>query len=179
MEMELQLLDAASWAALKRKASPYVDKVERFGYHQQLFETLHEAKGYSWLREMGHAKIEFLSERRVPTPDLIGLGPAPVTLVEVKTINESRGQRQYFETPAKIRDLVEVQTTVPEALKREILRTVTTARAQLRAFTERPDAGRAVYLVIRPDFDFQADEELLEFIRSLNSTDVRVALEIL
>jgi len=99
--------------------------------------------------------------------------------MEVKTVNESLGQKKYFETPREIRDFVPVEHTIQEGFKGELLRAIDSARRQLLACSAPATERRIIYLVVRPDFNFQADNELLEFVRSQNREDFGIVLHLL
>jgi hypothetical protein len=179
IERELQELNSPAWIALREKAKPYVHKIDAYGYHKQLFEALHEAKGYVWLKQRGYEGIEFLKENKQQTPDLSAWSSRRQALMEVKTVNESDGQKKYFESPREIRDAVESDRTIPGAFKVEILRTIDAARQQLIGYPAPSVERRFIYLVVRPDFNFHLDEELLAFVREQNSDDVNTMLHML
>lgn len=180
IERELEELDDGAWDALKAKAKHYVHKTDEYGYHKQLFECLNEAKGYLYLKREGYKEIKFLEARLGQgTPDLSGWRLGRLAAVEVKTVNESVGQKKYFETPRETREMVEAEYTVPEGLKAEILRAIESARSQLVGYDAIEIGRRIIYLVFRPDFNFHGDDELLAFIRSQGGSGCEIFLHIL
>jgi hypothetical protein len=180
IESELAELDDAAWDALRTKARHYVHKTDEYGYHKQLFESLNEAKGYLYLKGQGCKEIVFLeASQSQGTPDLSARCQGGDVFVEVKTVNESVGQKKYFETPRETRDMVPAEYIVPDRLKTEIRRTIESARIQLLGYGATESGGRVVYLVFRPDFNFHGDDELLAFIRSQEGGGCEIFLHVL
>jgi len=174
-------LDSAAWSALTEKAKGVVHKIDAHGYHKQLFELLNEAKGYVWLKRKGYEAIEFLRESKhgQQTPDFSAWSSGRQILMEVKTVNESVSQKKYFESPRETREAVESEYTVSDSFKAEILRAIDTARGQLLGYAAPLVERRLIYLVVRPDFNFHGDEELLSLVRAQSQGGVQVILHIL
>src|SRR5262245_2362158 len=91
LEKELQGLDVASWAFVKKEVSPYLStKDEKHGRGwEQLFNIINQARAYNFLKTLGCSRVHFIPPSRdkgVETPDLQGSLDDMLVLCEVKTI---------------------------------------------------------------------------------------------
>ena len=91
--------------------------------------------------------------------------------MEVKTIRESRWQKEYLEIPAAERDAVRRERELSEGLKLKIRDARAKATAQL---SRELIAKRIVYLVVRLDFTLDGRVAVLDFVQAQRSPDVEV-----
>lgn len=80
--------------------------------------------------------------------------------MEVKTVNESTKQKNYFEIPGEQRIALDSENRVSDTLKKKLTETIARARRQLSAVQDSTVMRRIIYIVIRPDFNVHAEEEL-------------------
>lgn len=166
IEEDLQQLDSLAWTAFKSKASRYVHLLDAWGYSRQLFDCLHEVKGYLSLKHDGYEIIEFIPEKKDTfTPDLRARLGRSVAVMEVKSVNESDAQKDYLAAPIEEHEFVEIDLHLPEAFMRKLHSTLDHACVQLLAITD-PSARRIVYFAIRADFNFDAHAEIADFLRA-------------
>lgn len=113
VERALGVLHAEAWRDLKERALPLLTvRDEKRGW-RDLFDTLHEAKGYAFLRSVGCTDVSFIKRQDKKTPDLSALFGSRCVLCEVKTINISQeeadrrdrvhhGEIRAFDVPAHV-----------------------------------------------------------------------------
>src|SRR6266700_3456375 len=134
LEAELQGIDAASWLVFRPKAAQCVHLMERQGYSRALFDCFNEVKGYRYLVSQGYEQVRFLPEQtKVKTPDLRALAVSSTILMEVKTVNESDKQKNYFEIPGDRRIALDVEYHLSNSIKAKLASTIEVARTQLLA----------------------------------------------
>lgn len=93
LERTLGVLDAEAWRDLKERASQYLMVRDHGGRGwQALFDTLNEAKGYTYLRRCGYTSIAFIKRANKKTPDLRAVYDGTTVFCEVKTINVSQDE---------------------------------------------------------------------------------------
>jgi len=174
IEEDLQQLDSLAWTAFKSKARRYVHLQDPWGYHSQLFDCLHEVKGYLYLKDNGYEEIEFIPEQKDRfTPDLRARVGKSVAVMEVKTVNESDEQKDYLAAPIQEHEFVDMDLHLRGAFEGKLLSTLEHACAQLLAITD-SSARPIVYFAIRPDFNFDAHPEIADFLRAHSSPGVEI-----
>jgi hypothetical protein len=98
--------------------------------------------------------------------------------MEVKTVNESDEQRDYFEIPLDERECFDVLDHLPEPFKKKLRSTLVHACAQVRA-TSDPSTRRLVYFVIRPDISVDANAEIPNYLRAESPPGIEIVVELL
>ncbi|HYK35478.1 hypothetical protein [Alloacidobacterium sp.] len=139
---------------LKGKALPRLiarDKRGR-GWHQ-LFDALHEARAYNYLKSSGCTNLRFIPESSKKTPDLEGSLALDRVLCEVKTINISDEEMAFRTGPPKARSF---PLTLTAGFLKKIHATIETAKQQLLTFDDGYAAVHFVYLNVSFD-DFLAE----------------------
>jgi hypothetical protein len=175
LEGDLQALDPASWAVLQVKAARLVHLMDRWGYSRPLFDRFNEIKGYRYLLQQGYKEVQFVPEQQNrQTPDLRARSGESAAVMEVKTVNESTKQKNYFEIPGEQRIALDSENRVSDALKDKLIETIAKARRQLFAVQDRSVMCRIIYLVIRPDFNVHADNELARFLEGQTTPGVEI-----
>jgi len=176
IEAELQEIDAVSWAVFKAKAAGRVHLLDEWGYSRALFDCIYEVKGYRYLLGQGYEEVRFLAEeQKAKTPDLRARAGSSIVLMEVKTVNESDRQKNYFEIPGEERIALDHETHLSQAFKDKLVSTIETARTQLLTMQDPSVIQRIIYLVIRQDFHVEADEELAAFLQGQTLPGVATA----
>jgi hypothetical protein len=116
LEDDLQTLDPASWAVFQIKAARLVHLIER-GYSRPLFDCFNEIKGYRYLVKNGYKDVQFVPEQQNrQTPDLRARSSDCAAVIEVKTVNESTKQKDYFQIPGEQRIALDSENQVSDAL---------------------------------------------------------------
>ncbi|MBI3635488.1 MAG: hypothetical protein HY216_04615 [Candidatus Rokubacteria bacterium] len=175
IEEDLQILDTASWAVFCVKAARLVHLMDEWGYSRALFDCFNEIKGYRYLMQAGYQDVRFVLERQeTQTPDLRARSEKSTAVMEVKTINESTKQKNYFEIPGEDRIALDSENRVSDALRNKLIETIGKARSQLFATQDSSVTRRIVYVVIRPDFNVHAGKDLATFLEGLSTPDVEV-----
>ena len=132
-----------------------------------------QCKGY--LISQGYEQVRFLPEQtKVKTPDLRAHAALSTIVMEVKTVNESNKQKHYFEIPGEQRIALETEYHLSRALKAKLNSAIQVARTQLLAVQDPTVIRRIVYLVIRPDFQIEAHEELEIFLQTQSTSELEV-----
>ena len=108
-------------------------------------------KGYLYLK-LRYDKIHFIPEGTSPTPDLYAVSKTSSALMEVKTINESDKELDYFDIPLKERDALRAEHAVSSKLRAKVSSAIREAEKQLLGYTAHNVNERIIYLVIRLDF---------------------------
>lgn len=108
------------------------------------------------------------------TPDLRARSGALTVLMEVKTVNESTKQKNYFDIPGGQRIALDSEARISDALTNKLTETIAKARRQLFAMQDSSVMRRIIFIVIRPDFNVHADEELATFAEGQRTPDVEV-----
>jgi len=187
LERELSSLDEASWVQFCQKVLRYVAVSNELRGFQQLFDMFNEVKGYVFLDSQGYKNIEFIEEdNSKQTPDLIAKDFGNVTLMEVKTINNSDEEIKHIQRNSggqgmRARDVLNY---LPEPLLRKIKSTVDKASKQLLAYSPENIAinRRIVYLCIKPDVSIFLENTnlnaLQDFCQSLSDERIEVTSEI-
>jgi len=165
-EKDLQGLDADSWEALKREASPYLMHKDRNGRGwQQLFDILNQAHAYNYLKTIGCSNVCLFpraTQGSTRTPDLEGFLDASRVLCEVKTINISQKEvRARKEGTAK-----NITNKLDDGLLRKLHSDITGARDQLHAYAATGGARYYVYIVLC--FDDWLGEYKEEYFRQID-----------
>lgn len=180
IEDDLQILDPESWSIFRVKAARFVHRPDKWGYSRSLFDRLNETKGYRYLVSKGYKDVRFVPEqKKVRTPDLRARSGASVVLMEVKTVNESDSQKDYFEIPSEQRMAVDVEYRISPAMKNKLLSTISVARSQLLPNQNQDAARRIIYLVIRPNFYVHADEDLTAFLELQATPEIEIVHHLL
>lgn len=168
LERQLSMLDDEAWNDLKSRAVAVAhEHVSGRGW-QPLFDTLNEAKGYVYLRNVGCTSIRFISRSDRKTPDLrASQGDTPV-LCEVKTINVSQDEADMR---AKIRQgaivVRSVSTRLRAAMLGKLSATLRAAIRQLDCEDPRGEASRIVFTVL--NFDDWVGDYQTEYIGQKNN----------
>lgn len=179
-EAALKKLDPTAWEQFKSKAIRYVHKTDKWGYHNQFFECFHEVYGYIHLKQDGYEDIQFIEEQpNKLTPDLRGSRDASVVIMEVKTVNESEWQKDYFLKPGEERNAVRARYDISDEFKKKLRDSIDRARHQLVSYQQEAVHRRIVYLVIRPDFNFHAEQQLETFFRGQSDAQVEIVIRLL
>lgn len=175
LERDLQVLDSKSWSIFLVKAAQRVHQMDKWGYSRALFDCFNETKGYRFLVENGYEEVRVIPEQQsTQTPDLRArLGPSTV-LMEVKTVNESDNQKDYFEIPGEQRPALKAADRLSPSLQNKLASTVGVARTQLLAVKETTVTRRIIYLIIRPDLHFEADDEFRLFLRAQSTPEIEI-----
>ena len=175
IEEDLQVLDPASWAVFHVKAAQLVHLIDKWGYSRALFDCFNEIKGYRYLVEAGCQYVRFVPEQQeTQTPDFRARSEESTVLMEVKTVNESTKQKNYFEMPGEERIALDSENRASDALKNKLTETIGKARRQLFATQDSSVTRRIVYVVIRPDFNVHAEKDLATFLEGLSTPGVEV-----
>ena len=78
--------------------------MDKWGYSRAFFDCFNEIKGYRYLAQAGYQDVRFVPQQQeTQTPDLRARSEESTVLMEVKTINESTKQKNYFEIPGEKR----------------------------------------------------------------------------
>jgi hypothetical protein len=180
IENDVQLLDSVSWDVFRTKAAKLAHLLDPWGYSRALFDCFNEVKGYQYLLQIGCEDVRFVpEERHAKTPDLRARIGQWTVLMEVKTVNESIGQKNYFDIPGDHRMALESETQLSDALKKKLNEAIERARQQLLALRDASVSRRIVYIVARPDFHVHADDELAEFLRLQSTPEIETVLHLL
>jgi hypothetical protein len=94
--------------------------------------------------------------------------------VSTEAVNESTNQKNYFEIPGEQRIALDSENRVSGALKKKLTETIARARRQLFAVQDSSVMRRIIYIVIRPDFNVHAEEELATFLEGHSTPEVEV-----
>jgi len=175
IEKDLQLLDATSRAVFRIKAAPLVHLVDEWGYYRALFDCFNEIKGYRYLAQEGYQEVRFVpAQQDTQTPDLRARSGTLTVVMEVKTVNESTNQKNYFEIPGAPRIALLSEYRVSDALKKKLTEKIAMARRQLLAAQDSSVMRRIIYIVIRPDFHVHAEENLATFLEGQSEPGIEV-----
>jgi hypothetical protein len=162
LEQDLQQLDANAWQELKCRAIKYVGIRDEHRGYEQLFNTLSESKGYSYLKSEGCTEVRFIPEENTPTPDLYGCCGSSGILMEVKSINKSDDDLDWTEgnlkeylnwkegNPQRLR-VREYRKGLGDSLKGKIMGKINEAKVQLVSYACNGVQRKIVYLVIDLD----------------------------
>ena len=176
-------MDGESWTTLRDKALYYVERRHELRAWEQLFDCLHEASGYYWLKGLGCNQIEFLpTTPGTPQPDLRARFQDSVCLLEVKCINRSdeslRNLTILGRDPVVFRD---ASYDLPPEFYKKLNSTLDVARTQLNARPESATARKIALLVLGFDpprpFAHHHVCEVTSFLSQNGPTDFAVALE--
>ena len=179
-EASVQELHPTAWEQFKSKARRYVHKTDKWEYHKQLFECFHEGYGYIHLKQDGYVEIQFIEEQpKIPTPDLRGSRDASVVLMEVKTVNESDEQKNYFQIPAADRNAKPAQYDISDAFRKKLCGSIENARHQLISYQQETVHRRIIYLVIRPDFNVHVEQKIEAFCMEQSDAEVEIIMYLL
>ncbi len=174
-EEDLQGLDADSWEVFRIKATRLVHMMDEWGYSRALFDCFYEIRGYRYLVQQGYEEVRFVPEQQVTkTPDLRARLGTSFVLMEVKTVNESTKQKDYFEIPGEEKIALLSEMRVSDALKKKLTETIARARSQLLTVQDSPVLRRIVYIVIRLDFHVHAEDDLATFLEGQSTPEVEV-----
>lgn len=187
-EQALQRLTQRDWEFVKEKLTSRTLKDNVRGW-SQFYETLTEARGYSYLLDEGYRNVHFLEERQgIRTPDIEAESQEgnPV-LLESKCIGFSDDERKYIlENTRKLdtnEDLEtrEVTEGMPEPLKNKMISTVDSAKQQLLGYLPTVQSvRRIVYLNIQLDIPMLLDmknfAEVVNFVRKLIRSESEVEI---
>jgi hypothetical protein len=185
LERELSLLDVVAWNQFRQKVSRYISIVDNRRGYQQLFDCFNEVKGYVFLNSQGYRGIEFITENNsARTPDLICKDGDRVTLVEVKTINNSDDEIEHIKNNSTGQGMIarDVLHILPTPLMNKIRSTIDRASEQLLSYkVEVKINRRIIYLCIKPDvillLDNQNIDTLKDFCQSLQSENIEIVSE--
>lgn len=175
LEEDLQVLDAASRAVFRVKAAPLVHLVDEWGYYRALFDCFNEIKGYRYLVQEGYQDVRFVpAQQDTQTPDLRARSGTSAVVMEVKTVNESTKQKNYFEIPGEQRIALLSEYRVSDALKKKLTEKIAGAQRQLLAVQDSSVTRRIIYIVIRSDFHVHAEEDLATFLEGQSTPGIEV-----
>lgn len=135
-ERELQLLDVASWDALKSEARPYLTARDRDGRGwSQLVDILNQARAHNHLVSRGCSDVAFVPREENPTPDLEATLSGQKILCEVKTINisDEAVKHQVEQAAGSTRADVNV------GLLSKLTKTLDYAKKQMLAYDDRAE----------------------------------------
>ncbi len=149
-EQELKGLDPGDWEVLKNKAASYLQRKDKNGRGwQQLFDALTEAIAYNYLKKsLGCAKVNFIPESNVRTPDLEGTLDQGKVLCEVKTINISDAQIRARQEPPVA---PQIYGQLSNEFMRKLDSDIANARNQLRSFDPDGNARHLALIFVCPD----------------------------
>ncbi len=156
LEQVLNLMDSDAWSEFKKKTKPYVTVKDRWGWHTQIFERFHEARGYAFLKQQGYSKVHFIPEKpNQRTPDLWGTGNQGVALLEAKRIRDSDKENDelVMSMEQRIMPMYEGASSLPEALKEKLNSTAQVAKEQLNNYELENVSRRILFLSIRLDLN--------------------------
>ncbi|HEM7888945.1 MULTISPECIES: hypothetical protein [Burkholderia] len=145
-EREFQLLDAASWEALKEEARPYLTRHDPGGRGwSQLINILNQARAHNHLAARGCSGVAFVPRGKKPTPDLEGTLNDRKVLCEVKSINISAEEAERRNTRA----VGSITASLDGKFLKKLTSTLCKAKSQMLAY----DNGAACIAFIIIDFD--------------------------
>jgi hypothetical protein len=181
LEKELQKLSANAWTEFKPKALKYVCVTHHRRDHNALFECFNEVKGYISLSSK-YEDIHFIPESSTKTPDLIASSKTSSALMEVKTINESDQELDYFDIPLEERDPLTAEHAVSESLRAKVSSAISEAEKQLLGDTAHTVHERIIYLVVRLDFQCATSgttHDLDSFLKGQSGNGSKIEYQIL
>ena len=156
-ERVLRELDTPGWEHLKSEAVPRLTRRDKRGRGwQQLFETLNEARAYTYLKSIGCIGVRFIPRSSSQTPDLEGTLGSVRVLCEVKTINPSDEEIAARSGPPKVSSIP--MSLTPEFLKK-LRATLMVAKQQMLAYDPQDAAIHYVYLNVSFDDFFAVRKE--------------------
>ena len=175
LEEELRQLDNVAWQEFKQKALAYVTtKDSRRGYNQ-LFECFNEVKGFFYLKTEGCQKIHFIPEANITSPDLRACYRSSTVLLEVKTINKSEVEIDWFIAAPQAKEAIQ---GLGDPLKRKIVDKISEAKRQLLDYVSEGVKRRIVYLVINLDIPHALDrrnfDDLAVYMQTQGDTQIEV-----
>ncbi len=186
LEKEFQRLSAVAWTEFKPKALKYVCVTHPRRDYNALFECFNEVKGYIRLSSK-YEDIHFIPESSTTAPDLIAFSntssalmafsKTSSALMEVKTINESDKELDYFDIPLEKRDALRVEHAVSESLKAKVSSAISKAEKQLLGYTKHTVTERIIYLVVRLDFQCATSasaQDLDSFLKGQSGKDIMI-----
>lgn len=178
LERTFAALDSAAWQDFKARVVGCVHRLDEWGYPRQLFERFHEADGYVVLKNEGCQDIKFIPEdQKKQTPDLQARDEnGGLVLMEVKTVNESDGQMQYFKRG--VPEFLPVGLEIPVGLQDKLLDTIAKASGQLNSVQNVAVRRRLIYLCIRLDFQIEA-ASLNQFLAVQRTPDIEILTRLL
>jgi|GEM_PF-3811968 len=182
-ENDLSLMDFNDWNEFKRKAIPYVIAIDKWGWHTQLIERFHEAKGYAFLKKQGYSEVHFIQEKpNQKTPDFCGKGSQGVVILEAKRIRDSDEENNYITMPPGGEKVAQrVVRSLPAAFKEKLQDTIHRAKVQLDSPNVPAPNRRVLFLSIRLDLrcaTYDAKAELDQFIKPFqNELEIVYQLE--
>lgn len=149
--------------------------MDKWGYFRALFDCFNETRGYRYLVQEGNEEVRFVPEQQdMQTPDLRARSGTSSVVMEVKTVNESTKQKNYFEIPGDQLIALDEEYQVSDALKKKLTATIASARRQLLAIQDLSVVRRIIYIVIRPDFYIKAEEDLATFLKGQSTSGIEV-----
>lgn len=176
-ENDLRSLDQNAWEYLRDKARRIAVQKHKVRRWQALFDCLDEAKGYSFLRELGCDEIKFVPTSKTKTPDLQARLDGRLVLCEVKTINASDdgvGRRNAG-------GIQRHENSVSDKLLAKVARTVESARDQILEFASDRDCRKIVFLILMFDdllreYAPEYDAQVRAYVSKQSLGDVEVEL---
>lgn len=181
LEKELQKLSSIAWTEFKSKALKYVCVTHHQRGHNALFECFNEVKGYISLSSE-YDDIRFIPEGSTTAPDFIAISKISSALMEVKTINESDQELDYFDIPLQERDALKAEHAVSESLKAKVNTAIRKAEKQLLGYTAHTVYERIIFLVVRLDFQCATPgtrHDLGRFLKGQSSSGIKIECQIL
>ena len=170
LEQILNLMDSEDWKEFKKKTKPYITAKDQWGWHTQIVERFHEARGYAFLKQQGFSKVHFIPEKQnQKTPDLRGTRNQGVALLEAKRIRDSDEERDYLTMPIEQKDMRKVAHTLPEPFKEKLKATVQMAKTQLYGYDVTDTCRRILFLSIRLDLLCATNETKQQLDQFLSS----------
>jgi hypothetical protein len=177
IEDALGMMDSASLEALFERAAPMV--VRRDKQHNrhwtELWDTLSEAKGYSFLQNQGYSSIRFLPCKKTPQPDLFAEFPSPGAYLEVKCIRQSDSD---LSQSSSVRT---VSYAFSDGMKRKIRSVLEDAKRQCGSVDDARRCKWFLYLCIDVDSDIAMTRsnfpKLKEFLDELSTDALEIHFE--
>lgn len=155
LDAELAKLDAVSWTYLKAQVLPLFENRDQARGWQAAFDKLNEAKGYSYLTQLGCMEVAFIPASAAwgqKTPDLRGKLRTSSVLCEVKTINPSDIEAASRSAVAHGQIVSgSTQGALPDGFFGKLMATLTAAETQMTSYCSDQNARRIVYVVLNFD----------------------------
>ncbi len=177
LEETLSVMDLQDWNDFMKRSIPYVTAKDQWGWHSQLYERFHEARGYVFLKEQGCREVHFISEEQNQrTPDLYGKGYPGEVLLEAKRVRDSDDENKYLKKPIQQKHMRKIVHALPNPLKDKLNSTVQRAKDQLYGHNCVNDCRRILFLSIRLDLccaTHETKQQIEEYLSQIG-TDIEI-----
>ena len=179
LEQVLTLIDLHDWNDFKKKTKRFVTVKDDWGWHTQIFERFHEARGYAFLKQHGYSEVHFIPEKQnQKTPDLWGKGNQGIALLEAKRIRDSDKENDdlIMSMEPKNLHMQEVVHSLPDPLKEKINSTVQRAQSQLHGYNSVDRCRQILFLSIRLDLWCATKETKLQIEQHLSQLGTEIEI---